>query len=260
MPNVVRSVSRLLVLTRLARRTDSKAMSTFAGTESKGGVSDYPFPLDVKDGVEVDPMYPGTAVSRLRSVLQHVRDVDTLDGPWDDVRRRLLAAGGLKEDRSTGHAFNDDNHCDLTTMIGTVSHNSNADGAVQQISRRNLLGPHIEKASLAQHGPGGSWSTCTNGAHETPPRDVAHVQFSSRIAFKLVWVPPEFDQFVLVDDEGHELRRGRPTGNLPPLYARKGNFALVQGGKYARAAEAAASGKPEPAQTCDNSNDSVLGA
>merc|ERR1712048_1520040 len=98
-----------------------------------------------------------------------------------------------------------------------VAHNSNANGAVAQISRHNLLGPHIEKASLAQHGPGGSWSTCTNGAHLTPPSDVAHAQFSSRVAFKLVWVPSEFTEFVLVDDEGSLLKRGKPTGNLPSL-------------------------------------------
>jgi hypothetical protein len=208
--------------------------------------NNYPFPLNVENGVEFDPMYPGTAVSRLRDVVRRVRETDSFDGPWPDVRRRLLAVGGLKEDRSTSHAFNDDNHCDLTTMVGSVSQNSNADGAVAMISRRNLLGPHIEQASLPEHGPGGSWSTCTNGAHETPPRDVAHVQFSSRVAFKLVWVPPDFTQFVLVDDEGRELRRGTPSGSLPSPYARRGNYELVRGGKYATAADAIAAGAPEP--------------
>ena len=38
------------------------------------------------------------------------------------------------------------------------------------------------------------------------------------------------------DDEGRELRRGTPTGALPPLAARRANFALVAGGKYATAA------------------------
>merc|ERR1719235_1146142 len=99
------------------------------------------------------------------------------------------------------------------------------------ISRRNQLGPHIASASLASHGPGGSWSTCTNGAHQTPPRDVAHVQFSSRIAFKLVWVPPDFSEFVLVDDEGRLLKRGRPVGDLPPINRRRANYQLVKGGK-----------------------------
>lgn len=206
----------------------------------------YPFDVEVKNGIEYDPKYPGTAVSRLRSVLKKVHELGSLDGDWADVRRLLLAAGGLKEDRSTSHAFNDDNHCDLTTMIGSVSHNSNADGAVAMISRGNQLGPHIAKASLPEHGPGGSWSTCTNGAHMTPPSDVAHVQFSSRVAFKLVWVPPDFSQFVLVDDEGRELKRGRPTGSLPHTRSRQGNYALVKGGKYATVADAIASGNDKP--------------
>merc|ERR1719238_2709590 len=98
------------------------------------------------------------------------------------------------------------------------------------ISRRNLLGPHITQASLHEHGPGGSWSTCTNGAHLTPPSDVAHVQFSSRVAFKLVWVPQDFKEFVLVDDEGRLLKRGRPTGSLPSVRSRQSNYALVKGG------------------------------
>lgn len=235
-------------------------------------IEDFPYPFEsiMKDGVEVDPMYPGTAVSRLRAVLKEVHSIDNLDGPWADVRRQLLAAGGLKEDYSTSHAFNDDNHCDLTTMIGDVSFNSNSNGAVAMISRGNQLGSHITAASLASHGPGGSWSTCTNGAHLTPPSDVAHVQFSSRVAFKLVWVPPDFTQFVLVDDDGRELKRGRPTGNLPALYARRGNYGLVQGGVYATAAVAISQGKvtelaPNPKKKmCDAAtelNDSrVIGA
>jgi hypothetical protein len=204
--------------------------------------SNYPFELAVKDGITYDPAYPGTAVVRLSSVLKRVNVLDGLDGPWEDVRRRLLTAGGLKDDMSTSHAFNDDNHCDLTTMVESVSFNSNADGTVAQISRRNLLGPHIQKASLTEHGVGGSWSTCTNGAHLTPPSDVAHVQFSSRVAFKLVWVPPNFSQFVLVDDEGQLLKKGNPSGNLPALYSRRGNYELVRGGKYAQVADAIAAG------------------
>ena len=43
------------------------------------------------------------------------------------------------------------------------------------------------------------------GCNSDPPRDVAHVQFNSRIAFKLVWVPPNFEKFVLVDDNGIQL-------------------------------------------------------
>lgn len=256
----LRAVGTSWIVARFARAMETTSvMNQFVDSSSKiVGDLNYPFPLEVKDGVEYDPMYPGTAVSRLRSVLQRVRATETFDGPWDDVRRRLLAAGGLKEDYSTSHAFNDDNHCDLTTMIGSVSHQHNADGAISGISRGNQLGPHIAKASLSEHGPGGSWSTCTNGAHETPPRDVAHVQFSSRIAFKLVWSPPDFTQFVLVDDEGRELRRGKPTGSLPSIRARQSNYALVKGGKYASEADAIAAGKTEPARVCDGKDSSAL--
>ena len=40
---------------------------------------------------------------------------------------------------------------------------------------------------------GGSWSTCMIGSNKSPPQDVAHLQFKSRIAFKLVWSPPQFN-------------------------------------------------------------------
>ena len=40
------------------------------------------------------------------------------------------------------------------------------------------------------------------GSGEDPPNDVAHTQFLSRIAFKLVWVPDDYESFVLVDDDG----------------------------------------------------------
>jgi hypothetical protein len=200
--------------------------------------SEYPFQLAVKDdGMQYDPAYPGTAVDRLSSVVKRVKDLPSLDGPWVEVRSHLLAAGGLREDRSTSHAFNDDNHCDLTTMVDSVSFEDNSDGAVEQISRGNILGPHISQASLKEHGPGGSWSTCTNGAHLSPPSDVAHVQFSSRVAFKLVWVPPAFTQFVLVDDEGSLLNHGTPSGELPDVRSRESSYELVRGGKYATVAD-----------------------
>ena len=96
-------------------------------------------------------------------------------------------------------------------MLGEVAHDTN-DGSVKGIAVGNLLGPGIEIASLPELGPGGSWSTCTNGCHLEPPQDVAHVQFRSRIAFKLVWAPPAFEAFVLVDDAG-----GHPWA--PPLGA-----------------------------------------
>lgn len=63
------------------------------------------------------------------------------------------------------------------------------------------------------------------------------MQFKSRIAWKLVWCPPQFSTFVLVDDEGVLLASGSPTGSLPGLRERQANFALVKGSKYSREAE-----------------------
>ena len=105
-----------------------------------------------------------------------------------------------------GHSFNDFNHCDLTTMVGSVSSNENK-GLVSGIAYSNQLGPGIQIASLPELGPGGSWSTCMMGCNTEPPQDVAHIQFKSRVAFKLVWAPPNFDSFVLVDDDGNLLAK-----------------------------------------------------
>ena len=46
----------------------------------------------------------------------------------------------------TGHAFNDSNHCDATTMLGEVSHNLNEAGdfLAVGIAIGNRLGPGIE--------------------------------------------------------------------------------------------------------------------
>ena len=105
----------------------------------------------------------------------------------------------------------------------------------------NPLGNGIRVASDPDLGPGGSWTTCAVGCNQSPPSDVAHVQFRSRIAFKLVWVPNQnYDTFVLVDDSGKELARGKPTGNIPRLLERQINYKLVKGSKYATAADAIA--------------------
>jgi len=205
----------------------------------------------------VDTLYPGTAVERLIHVTDRIKSIpdDSLvDRPWREIRERLLWAGGLKVDRSTSHAFNDDNHCDLTTMLAdpAVVDRSNADGAIAAISRNNFLGDHIRRASVAVNDEeeatdgldAGSWSTCTNGADATPPRDVAHVQFRARVAFKLVWCPraaPPYSAFLLVDDEGRILKAGRPAagdGEIPHLSYRQRNYRLVAGGKYAEACDA----------------------
>lgn len=197
--------------------------------------------------MQVDKLYPGTAVQRMLASRDRVAQLTPTDlnGEWEAVRKRLLWAAGLRDLTNarpgqgyTGHAFNDANHCDATTMLGDVAHNLN-DGPsrVEGIAVGNRLGPGIEIASLPELGPGGTWSTCTNGCHHEPPQDVAHVQFRSRIAFKLVWCPPAFDCFVLVDDDGALLAAGRPTGRLPDLRQRQANFQLTQGGKYAKEAE-----------------------
>jgi hypothetical protein len=198
----------------------------------------------------VDAEYPGTAVERMMAVRARVATLSEhdLSGEWEEVRRKILWAGGLKDlpdsipgQGYTGHSFNDYNHVDLTCMAERVSDNEN-DGSVKGIAIGNRLGPGIRIASLEELGPGGSWSTCAIGCNKNPPQDVAHIQFQSRIAFKLVWAPtPNFDAFVLVDDEGKELARGKPTGTLPSIRERMLNFEIMKGSKYSTAAEALAS-------------------
>ena len=200
-----------------------------------------------------DSKYPGTAVQRLRAVHERVSVIandGTLNGPWEDARRRLLWAGGLKDLSSsipgqgyTGHSFNDWNHVDLTTMNDDTSDNLN-DGSVKGIAVGNKLGPGIRIASISELGPGGSWSTCAMGCNKDPPSDVAHVQFQSRVAFKLVWVPnEEYDMFVLVDDDGKLLAKGKPSdgpGALPEKREREMNYHIMKGSKYATAADSLA--------------------
>uniref|UniRef100_A0A7S0Q2L4 Uncharacterized protein n=1 Tax=Coccolithus braarudii TaxID=221442 RepID=A0A7S0Q2L4_9EUKA len=191
----------------------------------------------------VDPQYPGTAVARMLAARERVSSLSHADlsQDWEETRRKILWAAGLKDlpdarpgSGFTGHAFNDSNHCDATCMLGEVSHNLNeGDARVQGIAVGNRLGPGIEIASLAELGEGGSWSTCTNGCHLEPPSDVAHIQFRSRIAFKLVWCPDVFASFVIVDDAGALLASGTPSGSLPRLSERRANFGLVKGSKYA---------------------------
>jgi hypothetical protein len=170
---------------------------------------------------------------------------EDLRADWDSTTRlKILWAAGLKDLRSarpgqgyTGHAFNDWNHVDATTMLEKVSGETNADGKVVGISRNNNLGPGIKIAVDNSMGEGGSWSTCQLGCNQDPPQDVAHVQFRSRIAFKLVWAPPDFTQFVLVDDDGDLLNWGIGQGSgLPSLQERMRNFKAVEGSKYAKEA------------------------
>ena len=197
----------------------------------------------------VDAEYPGTAVERMRAVRERVAHLtfEDLNGRWEDVRRKILWAGGLRDltdarpgEGYTGHSFNDFNHVDLTCMAEQVSDNEH-DGSIDGIALGNRLGPGIRIASIPELGPGGSWSTCAMGCNKDPPQDVAHIQFRSRIAFKLVWVPNErFDTFVLVDDDGNELARGKPTEGLPRLQERQMNYEIVKGSKYARVVDSIA--------------------
>ncbi len=152
-------------------------------------------------GDAIDEQYPGTAVERMLAIRERVKALttDELNGSWEDVRRHLLQAGGLRDEPRvemvgkgyTGHSFNDFNHVDLTAMRGEEADSEN-EGRVEGIHYSNRLGEGIRLASI---GPpelpaGGSWSTCQIGAGINPPQDVAHIQFRSRIAFKLVWCPP----------------------------------------------------------------------
>ena len=194
----------------------------------------------------IDPDYPGTAVFRMITIRDRVKSLTMheLNGiDWLFIRRTILNAGGLKDlpdsipgQGYTGHSFNDFNHCDLTAMRMDMSDNEN-EGRVAGIAFNNPLGNGIRLASLSEHGLGGSWSTCMMGCSSEPPQDVAHIQFRSRIAFKLVWCPPLFTKFVLVDDEGDLLNRGFPNTSLPHMSERRRNYQLVAGSKYAIQAE-----------------------
>lgn len=221
----------------------SSAVAAFASTTAASS----------SNNMTVDPDYPGTAVDRMMAVRARVQGVpqDAWNDSWENVRRKILWAGGLKDlpeaipgQGYTGHSFNDYNHVDLTTMRDGASDNEN-DGSVQGIAIGNQLGNGIRVASLPELGAGGSWSTCAIGCNKDPPQDVAHVQFRSRIAFKLVWIPNEqYDSFVLVDDDGKLLAKGTPSDGpaaLPELRQRMVNYQMVQGSKYAVEADKVAS-------------------
>lgn len=116
--------------------------------------------------LQVDPEYPGTAVARMLAARERARSLSPADlnGEWPVVRRHLLWAAGLRDLTDvppgagyTGHAFNDDNHCDATCMLDDVSHNLN-DGPerVTAIAVGNKLGPGIVAASDPDLGPGGA--------------------------------------------------------------------------------------------------------
>ena len=159
----------------------SRLNSSAGGADTSSSSSSIP--------MNIDPEYPGTAVERMLAARARVTSLakEDLNDSWEEVRRKILWAGGLKDlptarpgQGYTGHSFNDYNHVDLTCMLDKVSHNEN-DGSVKRIAIGNQLGPGILTASLPELGIGGSWSTCAIGCNKDPPQDVAHIQFRSRI-------------------------------------------------------------------------------
>ena len=68
-----------------------------------------------------------------------------------------------------------------------------AEYASSIISTNNFSSPSSLSLPIINSISGGSWSTCMIGSNKSPPQDVAHLQFKSRIAFKLVWSPPQFN-------------------------------------------------------------------
>ena len=180
---------KLLALSVLVSLSLSQVSRAFSASPSLSAAS------SASAAMEIDRDYPGTAVQRMLAVRDRVRSLQPaqLNGDWSEVRRHLLWAGGLQDLTDvapgrgyTGHAFNDFNHVDLTAMLDEQAFNENR-GQVQGIHFSNQLGPGVKIASLPELGPGGSWSTCMIGCQKEPPQDVAHLQFRSRIAFKLVW-------------------------------------------------------------------------
>jgi hypothetical protein len=232
--------SSFLPLALLLVVTPARGISTTDGVAASCNATPTLATMD-----DYDVEYPGTSVRRLQAVQARVATLaangSLINHPWPEVRRQLLWAGGLRDLPNaspgmgyTGHSFNDYNHVDLTTMNDEVSDNLN-DGSVRGIAIGNKLGPGVRIASLPELGPGGSWSTCALGCNALPkPQDVAHVQFRSRIAFKLVWVPnATYDMFVLVNDDGKLLAKGQPTGTLPSRREREMNYNIMKGSKYA---------------------------
>ena len=85
-------------------------------------------------GAPPDPQYPGTAVERMHTARIRAKSLskEQLSGEWEEVRRHLLWAAGLRDlpnapigRGNTSHAFNDYNHCDATCMLPEMAYNQN---------------------------------------------------------------------------------------------------------------------------------------
>ena len=88
----------------------SSRLNASSGTKASSSSSTNPM---------IDPQYPGTAVERMLAARARVTSLakEDLNDAWEEVRRKILWAGGLKDlpnarpgQGYTGHSFNDYNH------------------------------------------------------------------------------------------------------------------------------------------------------
>lgn len=128
----------------------------------------------------IDEEYPGTSVKRMIKIHKRVLSLseDELNGDWLIVRQHILTAGGMKDSTTlpqwkgyTGQSFNDFNHCDLTAIRN--------DEVVW-----HLLDTGVQITSMAELGPGSSWSTCMIGCDETPPSVILKCIFETTFVFR----------------------------------------------------------------------------
>lgn len=143
----------------------------------------------------LDNKYPGTADSRMQTIRDRVKNLkeEQLGSDWNDVRQLLLWAGGLKNTHryksvalgDTARFFNDFNHCDIIAVKEDFAtlFSDDLEGRVDPTNSGLIM----SVASVKDLGPGLSWCTCMVGCNENPPKDVAHLHYKARIAFKLVW-------------------------------------------------------------------------
>lgn len=173
--------------------------------------------------------YDGTSSKRLQTIHRNLNKIpdESLIDNWETIRVKLLQAGGLKNVFETQHILNDFNHCDITPMKKKTFEHINQN-KVKGIDKVNYLGDLIRKCSI-NYGlfsdKDGTWGTCMIGCNQLPPQDVAHLQFNSKIAFKLIWLPPEYNNFIIVDDDGNLLKKGQNLNkDIPNKSERKLNF------------------------------------
>ncbi|CEM02052.1 unnamed protein product [Vitrella brassicaformis CCMP3155] len=167
----------------------------------------------------------------------------SLNGDFSEVRRQLVSACGLKNSYQTGHCFGDYNHVDCCTMqmeYSTELNNNRVAGMHATNPLAHVINPNSIQDSSFADAQGGSWCTCHIGAGNNK-QDVCHIQFQSKIGFKLVWCGADYDLAILVDDDGVLINSGKPTGSLPPLSQRQANYRVVQGSLFDKCSEAAGS-------------------